>query len=255
MVVTLASNETLMRAAEAAMRDIVSAAHRPEGSYIKTPLLYPSGSTAVVRITGGPDVYFVTDYGLGYSEAEMMGASRTYVNKARKVSASAGVRFDDRAFFAVEVPIDRIPGAIVTIANCSVEATALTAFSIADRIVTDGTEYMVERLERAFGPSHVVKNDIVLGASNHEWEVPASVTVGKSKAVFEFATKHPNSIAAVATKMGDLQRLPFPPKRLVMVHSKPDLGTLLGVLSPIASVIEDSYQPEQIKVAVEAMAA
>jgi hypothetical protein len=255
MATTVSIDEVFTRTVETAMQGIMSAAHRAEGSYVQTPLLYPSGSAAVVRVSGGPETYFVTDFGLGYSEAEMMGATLTYIRKARRVGESAGVSFDDRSFFAIEVSRDRIPGAIVTIANCSVEAASLTAFSIAERVLTDGTAFMIESLERAYGSKHIVKNDVIVGASNHEWEFPASVTTKKGKAVFEFATKSPVSIAAVATKMADVHRLPLPPKRLVMVHSKPALGTYLGVLSPVASVIEDSMSPEEIKKVAEALAA
>jgi hypothetical protein len=253
-----ASDTILARAVESAMRDIVSAAHRPEGSYVRTPLFYPNGTTVVVRVSGGPGHnntdgnYFVTDFGLGFTEAEMMGFERTYVRQARAVALAAGVGFDEHAFFAVEVPQDRISGAIATVANCSAEAVAVTAFKASERAHADAAEYLIEKLEKTFGIARVTKNGKVLGASNHEWEMTATVADGRRQSVFEVATKHANSIASVATKMNDIARLEHAPRRIVMVHNKADFGTYLNVLGQTASVVEDTIEPEQIRKLAEA---
>ena len=232
---------------ELAMREIVSAAHRAEGSYVRTPLLYPSGSEVVVRISGGPNDFFVTDFGAGYLEAEMMGAPRSYVRQATIVSRNAGVSFDCHSFFAVRVSLDTLPGAIVTIANCSHEAVALTAFKLAERASAEGAELMVEKLERVFGVSQVQRRAKIYGASNHEWEFDAFVQAVAYRSVFEFASPHATSIASVAMKMNDVARLEGAPRRIVMVHSKPLMGTYLGVLAQASSVIEEFISDSRIR--------
>src|SRR5579883_550486 len=110
-------NATFAAIAEDVARQLVTVEHRPIGSFIKTPLLYPSGSTVVVRVYESASRYFVTDDGLGYQEAELLGASHIYARHARVIADNAGVRFDSQAFFVLEVPRDRLPGAVVSIAN------------------------------------------------------------------------------------------------------------------------------------------
>ena len=147
-----APDPEFQRTVEAVMREIVSASHRVEGSYVRTPLLYPSGGEVVVRVSGIAGDFFVTDFGSGYLEAEMMGAPRSYVRQAAIVSRNTGVSFDTHAFFAVRVPIERLAGAIGTIANCAHEAVAMTAYKMAERASVEGAEVMVEKLERVFAP-------------------------------------------------------------------------------------------------------
>jgi hypothetical protein len=68
---------------DAIAREIVTTEHFGACSIIKTPLMYPSGASVVVQITQHGDRYFVTDMGLGYQEAEMMGAGILYSNSAK----------------------------------------------------------------------------------------------------------------------------------------------------------------------------
>lgn len=236
------TNEKAIQAIETAMREIVSAKHRPEGSYVNLPALYPSGSSALVRVSGGPDVFFVTDFGLGYTESELMGFEKGYLRQAKIVSERSGVGFDEHAFFAVKVTADRLAGAIITVANCSVEAVMLAAFKAAEKASVDGAVFMIDKLERIFGLERVVKHRKFLGASNHEWDFAATVDLNGSSTVFEFAAKHPNSVANVAMKMNDISKLVSAPKRVVMVRNKEALGTYLGVLSQTANVIEESIE-------------
>lgn len=246
------TNEKANQAIEVAMREIVSAKHRPEGSYISLPALYPSGSSSVVRVSGGPDIFFVTDFGLGHTESELMGFEKVYLRQARIVSKRSGVRFDEHAFFAIKVTADRLAGAIITVANCSVEAVMLAAFKAAEKASADGAVSMIDKLERIFGLDRVDKHRKFLGASNHEWDFAATVNLNGGRTVFEFATKHSSSIASVSMKMNDVSRLTTAPKRVVMVRSKEDLGTYLGVLSQAANVIEVSVEDSSVRRLAEA---
>ena len=239
-------NTGLANVVDAAIREIVSTAHRPEGSYVKTPLLYPSGSEVVVRISGGPDVYFVTDFGMGHTEAELGGFERTYMRQAKIIGQNNNIGFDNHAFFILQVDADRLPGAIVTIANCTHEAVLIAASKAAEKLSIDGAEFMIEKLERIFGIKNVNKMDKIIGASNHEWEFAASIQHERKKTLFEFATKHPNSVASVAMKMNDISRLEHAPKRIVMVHNKAEMGTYLGILAFTSNVIEENIADSKI---------
>lgn len=243
----IVAKQSVTDAVDAAMREVVSASHRPEGSYVRLPILYPSGSEVVVRVSGGPYIYFVTDFGMGYTEAELMGAERIYMRQAKEISQAAGVGFDDHAFFAVKVPRERLPGGIVTISNCSAEAMVITAFKAAEKATMDASEFMIEKLEGIFGTDRVHRDETIVGASNHEWAFAASVMSGRKRIVFEYATKHPNSVASVAMKMDDVSRLDGAPRRIVMVRDKAEMGTYLGVLAHSANVVEDRISAEKIR--------
>src|SRR5919108_5040754 len=95
---------TFRKLVEDASRQLVSTVHRPSGSFISTPLLYPSGASVLVRVQeAGNDRCFVSDVGMGYQEAEMMGASLIYARHARSVAEEAGVGFDDHTFFVLDI--------------------------------------------------------------------------------------------------------------------------------------------------------
>lgn len=229
---------------EAAMRRLISGVAHPEGTYISVPALYPSGKNVVVRVTEqrsqGRAMFFVTDFGLGFQEAELEGVDRGFARVAKVIAERSGVGFDEHAFFAVQVDLERLPGAIAAIASCSVEAVTTAVMKAAERAGTGMARLLVEKLEAAFGPDNVKKNQIIAGDSGHDWPVPAMVYTASGRIVFDVATKSPISISTVATKMDDLSRLKFAPRRVVMVRSTEELGSYLGVLAHHASVIETS---------------
>lgn len=86
---------------------------------VATDADYPNGTSVVVRVLDGYPNFLVSDMGLGYEEAEMMGASSIYMRNARSIAEAAGVRFDNQAFFVLEASREQLAGAIVTIANRS----------------------------------------------------------------------------------------------------------------------------------------
>lgn len=115
----------LAEVADAVSREIVSVEHFRGGSIIKTPLMYPSGASVIVQITEHQDRYFVTDMGVGFQEAEMIGAGLLYSNSAKELAKHFGITFDNQAFFVAEAGRDQLAGATTVVANCSSEAFAL----------------------------------------------------------------------------------------------------------------------------------
>lgn len=240
------SNSALVEAVEIAMRQMVSAVHHSEGAYIKTALLYPSGSGVVIRVSGSAERFFVTDFGSGYMECDMAGYGDIYKRQARKISEMYGVKFDGDAFFSIEVPKDKIAGAVSVIASCSCEAVILASDKAAEKTANDTKDVLIERLNRTFGASKIIRSDHVFGASNHKWEFTASTIINDKKTLFEVASAHPNSVGAAAMKMHDVARLDNPPNRVIFVPKKESLGTYLGVLSHSASVIEKTITEQQL---------
>ena len=118
-------------------REIVAAEHHVGGSFLRLPLLYPSGATVVVRIEQGDNRYFVSDWGLGYQETDLYGAGTFYVRHGRQVAEKAGVGFDNQAFFVMEASREQLAGAVVTIGNCSQEAAMRAADALAEKTFED----------------------------------------------------------------------------------------------------------------------
>lgn len=233
-----ATNE-FTRLVDSVAAQLATTAHRSDGSYVSTPLLYPSGASVVVRVS--PDAgkaYFVSDFGAGYMEADLMGATPTYTRHARSIAEHAGVSFDQHAFFAVHVSEDRLPGAVATIANCSLEAVALTAFKLSERRALEDSNLLYERLVSIFDRKRVEKDADILGASQTPWRVAAIVKGAGRPTIFEAVTKNHISVVNAATKLNDIARLEFPPHRVAVVRGKKQFGTYLGILSQAADVVD-----------------
>jgi len=230
-------------------REIVATEHRVGGSFIRTPLMYPSGATVVVRIEEGVDRFFVSDVGFGHQEAEMMGAGELlYSRPAHSIATAAGVRFDNQAFFVLEASRQQLAGAVITIANCSQEAVMRASDALAEKTFEDRKTALYDRLVKVFEQKTVGKNVEIVGASSQKWRVAAVVNLpGKRPTVFEPVTKSPNSIAHASMKFGDIALKEDAPKRVAVVHKRSELGTLLTVLSRSANVIEDDAPNDRIR--------
>jgi hypothetical protein len=226
---------------------LVATEHRVGGSFVRTPLLYPGGANVVVRIEEGSNKFFVSDFGLGFQEAELMGAGLMYARNAKPIADAAGVRFDNQAFFVLEASKEQLTGAVVTVANCSLEATMRAADALAEKTFEDSKILLFERLVSVFSPKAVAKNVEVVGASNQKWKVSTIVILPDQSTLFEPVTKHPNSVAAASMKFGDIALREAAPARVAVIHKGAEFGPLLTVLSRSASIIEDNAPNERLR--------
>jgi hypothetical protein len=167
----------------------------------------------------------------------MMGTSLIYARNAAPIAEQTGIHFDQHAFSLADVSRDRLPGAIITIANASQQAVVIAGYRPAEKKIAEDEERLYERLVRVFSRLHVNRDVSIVGASNTAWRVSNVVRLGDKVTVFEPVSKHPNSVTTATTKFHDLARLDDPPNRVAVVESKERMGTYLGVLSQAASVI------------------
>ncbi len=240
---------------ESAARELVAVEHDRSGTFIRTPLVYPSGALVVVHVHRADDQrFFVSDWGLGFQEAELAGSSNFYTRHANTVASKAGVGFDNQAFFVMEAAREQLTGAVVTIANCSQEAAMRAADSLSEKTFEDSKERLYERLVSVFKQDArvsarvVAKNVKIVGQSSTEWPVATIVRLpGTRPTIFEPVTKHHHSVASASMKFNDIARLgKDAPARVAVVHNKKEFGTLLGVLSQAASVVDDDVSDETI---------
>jgi hypothetical protein len=234
----------LLEAATEATRELVGVQERADGVYVTLPLTYPSGASVVIRVDGTDERFFVSDFGMGYLEADLMGAGSLFSRHARPIAEAGGVGFDQRAFFVVEVGRDHIAGAISAVAACSHEAVVISAHKLTEKTSRDQAIVLYERLVRVFPRSSVERDPEIVGSTNTVWHVASLVRVGKRNTIFDVVTKHPVSVTTASTKFHDIARLERPPNRVAVVSDKNEFGTYLGVLSMDANVIEHSA-PDQ----------
>ena len=238
------SRERYIAVIETVARELVKIDHRHDGTFITMPLIYPSGANVLVRVDeAGVDQYFVSDYGLGYSECDMMGATPQFKRHAPQIAANAGVGFDTQAFFVTKVARDQLVGASTAIANCSLEAVSTAALKLSEKRFADETEDLYRRLVSIFTHNNVAKDVPFTGASQTQWHVanvvrfPTSGGTEDHKTIFEPVTKHHASIATAVTKFHDIARLDSPPRRVAVVRKKAEFGTYLSVLAQAADVV------------------
>jgi hypothetical protein len=242
---------------DAVAKELVATEHDTAGSFIRTPLTYPSGALVVVRVHRADDErFFVSDWGLGYQEADLTGSAAFYTRHANPIAQKAGVGFDNQSFFVMEALRGQLAGAIVTIANCSQEATIRAADSLAEKTFEDSKERLYERLIAVFEPKTrpstriVSKNVKIVGQSMTEWQVATLVRLpGFARpTIFEPVTRHHHSVASASMKFSDIARLGNEaPARVAMVHNKKEFGTLLNVLSQAANVIDEDVPDTTIE--------
>ena len=239
---------------EAAARELVSVEHRQDGSFISTPLIYPSGAKVIVRIeSAGSNEFFVSDYGFGFTESDMIGATLQFRKHAPQIAEAAGVGFDHHTFFFAKVTRGQLPGAAVAIANCSLEAVTFAAFKLSEKRLTDDTEVLHRRLVSIFSDKNVAKDVEVTGQSQTKWRVSNLVRIphpGEGQdhiTIFEPVVNHHTSIAAAVTKFHDIARLDHAPRRVAVVQRKADFGTYLSVLSQAADVVAKDVPDSTIK--------
>lgn len=247
MNVTVRKADNFKRLVDEVAANLAVALHQPEGSYVRTPILYPSGATVVVRVEMVGNSFRVSDMGGGYAEAESMGAAAGFARQAKIVAEASGLVFDQHAFVVSDASRDQLIGAVIAVANCSQEAAHVTATRHVEKKAHDANERVYKRLVSVFTPEHVQRDVEVAGASNTKWHVGALVTVDHKKAVFEAVTRHRNSVVSAAVKFHDFARLEKPPARIAVVDKKADFGTLLGVISQAAQVVEESASAQTLQ--------
>ncbi len=228
-------------------RALADVRHAQDASFLTLPVIYPSGSLVVIRIDPHHDGRFlVSDMGMGFEEADLMGAGRLFAHSAPAVAVRAGVHFDCRRF-SLGVCREQLVGAVSVIAACSQEAVQLATFRLDEKKKVDAADRLCERLFRLFTPAKVERGAIVVGASNTPWTVTALVRADGHKAVYEPVSDHPNSVAFALTKFFDLNQLEHPPARIAVVRSKEQLGTRLALIATAASVVEEAVSDQTLE--------
>ncbi|HSK41106.1 MAG TPA: hypothetical protein VK943_15170, partial [Arenibaculum sp.] len=231
-------NTELARIAEEVACGLAQPLMNGAGCFIRMPVMYPGGSSVVVHLDGGRDRFFVSDYGYGYAEADMMGATGSFARVARDLAERTGITFDARTFFVAESTRDELIATVAAVADCSQRAVTETALRLEVRKVEEDKRDLLDRLVNTFGRPRVDIEPEIVGASTISWPILALVRGDGGATVFDYSKANRRSAANIAAKNHGIARLDKAPRRIVAVRSKPDMGGLVALLSQSASVIE-----------------
>lgn len=208
-------------------------------AFVRTGVLFPSGSVAVVVIEEeGGGWYRVSDLRQGRDEAELAGAAGPYDHRALEVARLSGLALEDGAFVLTRVTAGQLAAAAMAVANASSRALERTLSQTARRPNGTSVDRLVGRLAAAFPGADIARDTELRGASTHAWGVDALVTTGRGLAVFDIVTPHPTSVAFATAKFHDFALLDNDVARIAVVHRKAELGDLLTVVAQAARVIE-----------------
>jgi hypothetical protein len=218
---------------------LVSVRHDQDGSFITTPLMYPSGGAVVVWIDRAPPYFLVSDYGFGVRECEIMGADRRQFSKhAGPIAEGAGVELAVDGAFQVLVAEGQLEGAIKTVAGCSNEVAVRFANRVHQRQKADVRTALVSKLVRLFGEASVGRELEFKGASSTPWQIDAVVTRGEDLALFETVTPWFPSVASTLAKFGDIRLLEGPPARTSVLSSRDGFGSWVTALAQAGHVVQ-----------------
>lgn len=237
----LVPESALSRIAEDVARNMASALVDERGAYIRTPLLYPGGSCVVVAISGADDRFFVSDMGLGMSEAELVGAESQYARIGGEIARRSGVGFDHHSFFLATCRRDQLVEAVATVANCSKEAVGLATLRLAEKRHPVAETALYDRLDRLFGKTLVERDASISGANKKDWKVGALVHHNDNILTFDFVKPSPHSAYPIVAKFLDFAQLDHPPHPVAVVGDFKEMASYVGLISDAGGrVIEAS---------------
>ncbi len=218
-----------------------------EGFRVSVPVLFPSGSGSSVEVVPGRETAFISDMGLGHFEAEFGGASEYYDTQARKVGEQFGVAYDGFSIFALRVPLDRIEGGIATIANASVRAASAAILRAAEDKDVRQNDAVYDRITQVFDRNSVSRTVEVTGARDTWSAHNVVIFPSGEKAIFEFVSRHRNSISSKFLMFSDLANSSEPLALNAVVEKLTAMPSSGGMLHDVGNVIELCATDDQFK--------
>lgn len=231
---------TAKEAAEKAAAELVRVSHWGQASYINLPMIFPSGTSACVRVALSANGFHVDDGGFAYRELAAVGSERSFPKVAGRIAGTEDLVVGKRTL-SVTVPEEGLVRAICDIGM----ASHAVAADVYDRLSDEGAgeieDYLRERLETIFKGARIEPDEKVVGASTHPWTVSAAVHFESGLIVFQAVGNHPYSVYKASTAFHDLNELPLPPRCVSVVKDLEAMGVNLNVLAQAGRVIQGDH--------------
>lgn len=221
---------------EEAVARLVSTRKLGDSAMVSLPIAYPSGAHAAVSISVAGEDCFVSDCALGLREAEMAGAFDFFDAAAKKASEWFGVGYDGASVFAVSTHLDRIGGAITSVANASVAAASRAIVKAVETKDRGRNSEVFEIISDIFGRQNVERK-VEISGRDASWEAHNVVSIRGMISIFEYVSAHQNSIASKYLMFSDLVKAAAPPKLISVVPSLEQIGPKGSMLGDVSDVI------------------
>jgi hypothetical protein len=179
---------------------------------VSTPVAYPNGVGAAVRIDRGRNGYVVSDDGYASVIAETMQASSALNRIATGVATRSGISFERGTFLASGIERADLPVAVSLIANSSCRAIERVVASLEQPRIRRARDVFDRRLREAFG-DRVRFNLDYRGATGRTWQFDAGLERdGAIVRLFELVSPTTQAVAIANMKIADTVVLPEAPK-------------------------------------------
>lgn len=228
---------TAKEAAEKAAAELVRVSHWGQASYVNLPMIFPSGTSACVRVMLSGNGFQVDDGGFAYRELAAVGAERSFPKVAGRFAGAEDLVVGKRTL-AVTVPEEGLVRAICDVGMASYAVAADVYDRLSDEGAAEIEDYLRERLEAIFKDARIEPDEEIIGASTHPWKVSAAVHFESGLVVFQAVGNHPYSVYKASTAFHDLNELPSPPRCVSVVKDLETMGVNLNVLAQAGRVIQ-----------------
>ena len=244
MSTTIRRSGDLAELAGAIAGSLASARVLDGRAFIRTPILFASGTALVAVLEQEPGgTWRVSDLGQGYEEAAQLGVAPSYLHRARAALAAEGAALEGH-----EVVLTRVGSAGLASACAVLCSLVLRLLEQARVTATAARERgrkarLMAKLGELFPQRRIEPDAVLRGGSTQEWTVDALVEEDGRRVVFDLVKPHLTSVALEVTKMGDLLALETAPRCVSVVRRKADFGPMLTLLSQAAQVVEEAAPP------------
>lgn len=230
-----------------AVRNLVRASSWGNAYLINLPLVYPSGTTVGVKVTPHHGGYIVSDFGMGWREAEGYEAQRSFGAHAGRIKKSVGVEYNDEHEFHFFANERQLPTAIRRVGYASHRAAIKAFNSIPEEMEQEIGAALFQRLRDTFGAENVASELKLAGASNIQWPFAAQVVQGKRRVLFDVVSPKWASVVSAKSKFSDVRHLGRSTVPVAVVDSIDAMGKWLPLISQEAEVIESGISAEELR--------
>lgn len=213
---------------------------------VTTPLVYPSGTVVGVRIVPAQGGYWVTDFAMGYREAEALEAQRSFGSNAGRMKDELGFEYTEGHEIRIFASERQIASAIRRVSFASHSVMLKTFRSIPEVDPDEIGAQLYQRLRDMFGEA--ARNDVnIIGSSNLEWKFAAEVHLGGRRVLFDVVTPYYTSVCSAVSKFTDIRRLGRDNHPVAVVDNLEKMGKWLPLISQEAEVIQDDASEDVIR--------
>lgn len=236
--------------ADALKSGLVDCEVKGEELLVRLPVLYPGGTGAVVRISKGMEgKYSVTDFGNAFQFAKNIFSEKSFEITVDALAKRAGLHFNGNAVMYGGASSDQLIGVVSAVANISTVACHEVFAKVQAKKADDDQVNLVRKLNKLYGEKRVSTHVDIKGYAV-KWQFLAKVAGESHASLIDYVKPHHNSVVNASAKFHDLALLENAPSLIAVVHSKDEMGDMLGLLAQTSRIIESSSDDKALDRAI-----